>query len=85
MKNKNNSEKNTPANFEPRIDKKNILLQLSHGEAEKEYDIYIGDDYLLSAKSSKKAMIKIGKENKIGRIIAKALQEGESLKVLGQE
>ena len=69
--------------YQVKIDKRNILLRLSHENAYKEVDIYLGGDYLLSATASKKSIIKIIKFNKIGRIILKAVQAGEQLEVRG--
>ena len=69
--------------YQVKIDKKNILLRLSPEYAYKEVDIYLDGDYLLSATASKKAMIKVIKFNKIGRIILRAVQAGEGLEVRG--
>ena len=49
---------------------------------DKDVDIYVNDDYLLTAKSGKNAMIKIKKSNKIGRIICDGLNNGERVKLL---
>ena len=69
--------------YQVKIDKKNILIRLSPENAYKEVDVYVGGDYLLSATASKKSIIKITKFNKIGRIILKAVQAGESLEIRG--
>ena len=69
--------------YQVKIDKKNILIRLSQEHAFKEVDVFVGGDYLLSATTSKKAMVKVTKFNKVGRIIVKAVQAGEKLEVKG--
>ncbi|MBW2990774.1 PINc/VapC family ATPase [Candidatus Woesearchaeota archaeon] len=69
--------------YQVKIDKKNILIRLSPEHAFKEVDVYVGEDYLLSATASRKSIIKIIKFNKIGRIILKAVQAGEKLEIRG--
>lgn len=66
-------------NYQFKFDKKNITFMLSHDASNKDTDIYINDEYLLSVKSSKKAMIKINKSSNQGREIMHAINSGEKV------
>ena len=48
----------------------------------KDVDIIVGDDYLLTAKVGKSGVIKINKNNKIGKILIDALNTGEKVKLV---
>ncbi len=69
--------------YQIKIDKKNILLKVPVEFSFQEMDIYLEGDYLLSATASKKAIIKIAKQNKIGRIIINAVNDNEQLEIRG--
>jgi len=68
--------------YEPTITKKAVVFQLDSKLKNKDVDIYIDDDYLLSAKAGKTGIIKIHKNNKIGRILTDALNMGDNVKVV---
>ena len=69
--------------FDTKISKSAVMILLDERHKNKDVHIYVGGDYLLSAKASKGGVIKIKKNNKIGRILINAVQSGEDLKVLG--
>lgn len=69
--------------YQIRIDKKNVMIQLRPEHAYKEVDIYLGGEFLMSATSSKKSMIKLTKHNKLGKMIIDAVQSGETLEIRG--
>ncbi|MBN2459874.1 Flp pilus assembly complex ATPase component TadA [Candidatus Woesearchaeota archaeon] len=69
--------------YQIRIDKKNILLRLTPEHAYKEVDIYLGGEFLLSATSSKRSMIKLTKHNHVGKVLIDGVQAGERLEVRG--
>ena len=48
----------------------------------KDVDIYVGDDYLLTAKVGKSGVIKINKKNKIGKILLDAINIGEKVRLV---
>lgn len=48
----------------------------------KDIDIYVNDDYLLTAKAGKTGLIKIKKSNKIGKILVDALNNSEKVELL---
>jgi len=63
--------------FEAVIMSKSIVFQLSEKFADHDVQIMAGGDYLLTAKVSKKGVIKVKKGNKIGRILEEAINMGE--------
>jgi len=78
-------DKKTPGQtieFNTEIKKKNIVFYLDMQFKDKDVDIYINDDYLLTAKSGKTGLIKIKKNNKIARILVDAINAGEKIKLI---
>ena len=67
--------------FEAEITKKSIQIILDIKEKNKDVDILVDGDYLLSAKAGKTGIIKINKNNKIGKILIDAVNSGESIEV----
>lgn len=63
--------------FNVKIDKKNILFQLGPEYSEKDTAVFVDDDFLLTAKTSKKGMIKISKTNKLGKMLIAAVNDGD--------
>ncbi|MFC1801615.1 PINc/VapC family ATPase [Nanoarchaeota archaeon] len=53
--------------------RKNISFYLDQAYANKDIEIYSGDEMLMLAKSSKKAQIKLNKQSSIGREVMKAI------------
>ncbi|MBW2981005.1 PINc/VapC family ATPase [Candidatus Woesearchaeota archaeon] len=74
--------KTSEAQYELRVKSKSINIFLDITMQNKEFDIYTEDEYLLSAKAGKTGVIKIKKDNPIGRRIIKALQSGERIRLL---
>jgi predicted PilT family ATPase len=68
--------------FEAQITKKAVQFFLNSKYQAKDVDIYVGKDYLLSAKIGKAGVIKIDKNNKIGRILVDAVNMGEKIEIL---
>jgi ATPase len=68
--------------FNTDIKKKNIVFYLDMKYKNKNIDIYVNDDYLLTAKSGKTGLIKIKKNNKIARILIDAINTGEKIKLV---
>ncbi len=68
--------------FNTEIKKKNIIFYLDMQFKDKNINIYINDDYLLTAKSGKTGLIKIKKNNKIARILVDAINAGEKIKLM---
>lgn len=82
--NSNSSKSSTRGqivNYQVKFDKKNITLMLNHHSADRDTDIYVNDNFVLSAKSSKSAMIKINKSSTPGREISQALNKDEKVEL----
>ncbi len=70
------------AKFNIQISKKNINFFLEEIMKGKDIDIFIGTDYLLTAKVGKSGVIKINKKNKIGKILLDAVNIGEKVRLV---
>jgi len=78
-------DKKTPGQtieFNTEIKKKNIIFYLDMQFKDNNINIYVNDDYLLTAKSGKSGLIKIKKNNKIARILVDAINSGEKIKLI---
>ncbi len=78
-------DKKTPGQtieFNTEIKKKNIVFYLDIKFKNQNINIYVNDDYLLTAKSGKTGLIKIKKNNKIARILVDAINTGEKIKLM---
>tara|TARA_B100000315_G_scaffold19558_1_gene17175 strand:+ start:594 stop:2456 length:1863 start_codon:yes stop_codon:yes gene_type:complete len=74
-------EKQENVPFELTIDKKNIIFNLSSEMQNKDVDIHVDNELLLTAKASKKSLIKIKKNNNLGKVILDAKNKGENIKL----
>ncbi|HYD03646.1 MAG TPA: PINc/VapC family ATPase [Alphaproteobacteria bacterium] len=74
-------ERNDTVHYEVRVDKKNITFMLGHRDSDKDTDIYVDGEYLLTAKSSKSAMIKISKQSPQGRQLSQAFNEEQDVEL----
>lgn len=75
-------QKKDEIKFNTEISKKNINFFLEEIMKGKDLDIYVGDDYLLTAKVGKSGIIKINKKNKIGKILIDAVNSGEKVRLV---
>ena len=48
----------------------------------REFDVYIGENYLLTVQAGKTGVIKIKKKNNIGQAVMKAMNSGEEIRIL---
>jgi ATPase len=67
--------------YQVKFDKKNITFMLKHENSDKDTDIYINDNFLLTVKSGKNGVIKINKQSTQGREITHALNEQEKVEL----
>ena len=74
--------KTNTVEFEAQIGKDNIIFFLDERDRNKDIDIIVNGDYLLTAKSSKKAIIKIKRDNKIGKILVNSINTGEEIRLV---
>ncbi|MBU1854274.1 MAG: PINc/VapC family ATPase [Nanoarchaeota archaeon] len=75
------SSNSTNLNFTVKIHKSSVVFMLDVENADKDIDIFVEGDYALTAHSSKKAIIKISKKNKIGKVIADAVKYHEKIEL----
>ncbi|MDO8740085.1 MAG: PINc/VapC family ATPase [Candidatus Woesearchaeota archaeon] len=68
--------------YDVRIKKNMVIFYLDITMQNKDVDVYVGDDFLLTAKVGKTGIIKIKKDNKIGQIIINAINGGEKVKLI---
>jgi len=69
--------------FESMVKKNGILFQLGVKMQNKDVDIYVKDDFVLTAKAGKTGIIKIKKNNPVGRMLINAYNNGEEIKLMG--
>jgi ATPase len=67
--------------FQPQITKKAVEFLLSVKYQAKDVNIYVGGDYLLSAKVGNSGLIRISRNNKIGRILVDALNSRDKVEL----
>ncbi len=70
--------------YETQVMKKGVVFQLGHDAINKDVDIFVEDDYLLTAKVGKTGIIKVHKNNKIGKILVDAVTYGEKIKLVAK-
>jgi len=75
-------EKQENVPFELIIDKKSIIFNLSSEMQNKDIDIHVDNELLLTAKASKKSLIKIKKNNNLGKVILDAKNKGEKIQLM---
>jgi ATPase len=76
-----NQEKQEEVEFELIIDKKSIIFNLSSEMQNKDIDVYVNNELLMTAKASKKSLIKIKKNNNLGKLILDAKNRGEKIQL----
>ena len=62
--------------------KNSILFDLGIKMQHKDADIYLNDEFLMTAKAGKTGIIKVKKNNNIGKIILNAHNKGEKIRLL---
>ena len=72
---------NQVVEFDTKIGKRAVQFLLSSKFKNRSVDIYVNDDYLLSAKVGANGVIKIKKNNRIGKILVDAINTGENIKI----
>ncbi len=71
-----------PVQYHSEISKKNVKFIIDSSHQNKDIDIYVGNDYLLSAKVGNGGVLKIKKTNKIARVLIDALNAHEDVKLV---
>lgn len=68
--------------FEINFKKNQLMVELGIEMQNKDVDIYVGEEFLLSAKAGKTGTIKIKKNNNIGRRLMEAMNRHEKIKLI---
>ena len=68
--------------FQINFKKNNILIELGIDMQNRDVDIHVGDEFLLSAKAGKTGIIKIKKGNNIGRRLMEAMSRKEKIRLV---
>jgi len=74
-------DRNKTINYQVKIDKKNITFLLEHHAANKDTDIYVNEEFLLTVKSSMKSIIKINKQSSQGKVLIGGLNDGQKVEM----
>ena len=75
------SSRNETVQYQIKFDKKNITFLLHSQNADKDTDIYINDEYLLTVKSGKNAVIKLNKQSTQGKELTHAINENHKVEL----
>jgi len=75
-------EEVTEIPYDAKILGKSIVFSVKMKYVNQEVHVMVDEDYLLSAKVSKKGVIKVKKNNKIGRILVNSINSGENIRLV---
>jgi len=67
--------------FEIRVKKNSVLFQLGIKMQNKDIDIFVNGEFVLTAKAGKTGIIKIKKSNAVGRMLINAYNNGEEIRL----
>ena len=68
--------------FDSQISKNSVLFFVDDEYIGKNVEVYLDDDYLLTANIGKKAKIKIHAKNKIGKMLAEAIRHDGNIRLI---
>ena len=74
-------EEKESINFSSQITKKYVQFMPVDTYVKEEVDIYLSGQYLMSAKVGKKNILKVNKNNKVGKILVDAINKGEKIEL----
>jgi len=68
--------------FDSKVKNNSVLFYVDTRYEYKDVNLYIGDDYLLTVKVGKSGVIKIKKNNKIGKMLMDAVNSGDKVRLV---
>ncbi|MBN2454547.1 KH domain-containing protein, partial [Candidatus Woesearchaeota archaeon] len=68
--------------FDAQITKKNITFHVDRAFSDSNVNIMLDGDYLLTAHIGKDGVLKVSRKNKVGKLIAEAINGGEKLQLV---
>jgi len=77
-----NAESQVAVEFGSKITKNSVQFYVDEQYANTNFDIFIDGEYLITAKASKKAIIKIKKANKMANVLADAINSGAEIALM---
>ncbi|MBI3034414.1 Flp pilus assembly complex ATPase component TadA [Candidatus Woesearchaeota archaeon] len=82
LEKKRESGEERQISFDSQFSKKHVILKADRIFANKNVNIFVDGDYLMTANVGKDGIVKISMKNKIGKLIADAVNGGEQLKIV---
>ncbi len=76
-----NKDKKQVIDFEPRFAKRNLVLKVNQKYSNKDIDVYVDGDYVLTVKSGKNGIIRVKKNSEPGRIISDAVKRDGNIEL----
>src|SRR3989338_6710454 len=76
------AKENKEVPFELNFKKNNILIEMGLDMQNKDVNIYVGEEFILSAKAGKTGSIKIKKNNPIGRRLMEGMNKREKIRLV---
>ncbi len=73
-------EKQIP--FDAQFSKKHVILNVDEAFANKNVNIFIDEDYVMTANVGKKGIVKISMKNKVGKMLAENINAGENVRLV---
>lgn len=74
-----------PVDFSSKITRNSVNLFVQSNFADTNFDIFLDGDYLMTAKASRKAVIKIRKANKMAKVLIDAINAGDNIKLIPKQ
>lgn len=72
-------EKKEKIDYELKINKKQIMFELGIKMQNKDVDIYLDNEFMMTAKAGKTGIIKVKKNNNIGKVLLKEINKGKEI------
>ncbi len=79
---KETAEEGKQIAFDAKLGKKHVLFMLDELFANKNVNIFIDEDYVMTANVGKGGMIKVSRKNKMGKMIANAVSSHENIRLM---
>ena len=79
---KRRSDNNREVDFSVKMNKKSVIFEVSRKLANKNVNVNVDGDYVMTANVGKSGILKISRKNKIGKLIAEAANEQGRINIL---
>ncbi len=75
-------EKREEAPYDIRVKKNQIIFELGIKMQNEDIDVYVGNEFVMTAKAGKTGIIKVKKDNNVGRVIMEEINKGGKVRLL---